>query len=92
MFTWKTGTTAADVANVQLQLNTLPAAIPEIQRYQHGPDAAVNQGNHDYVVVGDFASVPDYLVYRDHPVHQQLIADVLAPLIADRAAVQYLLD
>lgn len=92
MFTWKPGTTTADTDNVKRQLDTLPAAIPEIQRYQHGPDAGVNQGNHHYVVVGDFATVEDYLVYRDHPVHKQLIADVLAPLIADRAAVQYHLD
>jgi len=92
MFTWKPGTTTADTDNVHQQLNTLPDAIAEIQRYQHGPDAGVNQGNHDYVVVGDFATIEDYLVYRDHPVHKKLIADVLAPLIAGRAAVQYHLD
>lgn len=92
MFTWKPGTTSADIDNVQQQLQTLPPAIPEIQRYLHGPDAKVNQGNYDYVVVGDFRSVEDYLAYRDHPVHQQLIANVLAPLIATRAAVQYHLD
>ena len=92
MFKWKPGTSPQQVDEVRQQLNTLPVAISEIQRYQHGPDAAVNQGNFDYVVVGDFASVDDYIVYRDHPVHKQLIADTLAPLIADRSAVQYHLD
>jgi hypothetical protein len=77
---------------VHQQLNTLPVAISEIHRYQHGPDAGVNQGNFDYVVVGDFTSVENYIVYRNHPVHQQLITNVLAPLIADRSAVQYHLD
>ncbi|MFM1752821.1 MAG: hypothetical protein RL119_1783 [Actinomycetota bacterium] len=92
MFKWKPGTSPLQVDEVRQQLNTLPVAISEIQRYQHGPDAGVNQGNFDYVVVGDFASVDDYIVYRDHPVHKQLIANILAPLIADRSAVQYRLD
>jgi len=70
----------------------LPSAIPEISRYQHGPDAGINQGNADYVVVADFSSIEKYLTYRDHPVHRRLIADVLAPLIASRSAVQYHLD
>ena len=92
MFTWKPGTNAADVDEVSRQLDTLPMAIPEITTYRHGRDAGVNQGNADYVVVGDFESVEDYIVYRDHPVHQRLIADVLAPLIASRSAVQYRID
>ena len=92
MFTWKSGTGATDVDEVSRQLDTLPVAIPEIKTYRHGPDAGVNQGNADYVVVGDFDSVEDYLVYRDHPVHQRLIAEVLAPLIASRSAVQYRID
>ena len=92
MFKWKPGTSPLQVDEVRQQMNTLPVAISEIQRYQHGPDAGVNQGNFDYVVVGDFASVDDYIVYRDHPVHKQLIANILAPLIADRSAVQYRLD
>lgn len=89
MFKWKDGVGAADVADLGRGLDTLPRAIAEIARYQHGPDLGVNSGNFDYVVVGDFATVEDYLVYRDHPVHQQLIVDVIAPLIAERSAVQY---
>ena len=92
MFKWKTGTSSAEIDHVSQQLDTLPVAISEISRYQHGPDAGVNQGNFDYVVVGDFASVENYIVYRDHPIHKQLITDVLAPLIADRSAAQYHLD
>ena len=92
MFRWIEGTTPAQVQFVTDSLNTLPSIIHEIRRYQHGPDAGINQGNFDYVVVADFASVENYLSYRDHPVHKQLIADVLAPLIASRSAVQYLLD
>lgn len=92
MFKWQSGTGAREVENVRRRLDDLPRAIPAIARYQHGPDAGVNQGNFDYVVVGDFADVASYIVYRDHPVHKQLITEVLAPLIAERSAVQYEID
>jgi len=92
MFKWRPGTGPAEVENVRRRLDELPRSIPAISVYRHGPDAGVNSGNFDYVVVGDFADVRGYLEYRDHPVHQQLITEVLAPLIAERAAVQYDFD
>lgn len=92
MFKWRPGTDSAEVENVRRRLDELPRAISEISAYRHGPDAGVNTGNFDYVVVGDFADAQAYLAYRDHPVHQQLITEVLAPLIAERSAVQYELD
>lgn len=92
MFRWVEGTTPDQIVSVSEGLDALPAAIPEIALYRHGPDAGINRGNFDYVVIGDFASTHDYLVYRDHPVHQRLIADLLAPLIAERSAIQVHLD
>lgn len=92
MFRWVEGITPDQVRDIAAGLDSLPAAIPEIRSYVHGPDAGINQGNADYVVVGDFATVEDYLVYRDHPVHQRLISDVLSPVIATRSAVQIHVD
>ena len=40
-------------------------------------------------VVADFDSEADFLVYRNHPVHQQFIADVITGNTAGRASVQY---
>ena len=51
----------------------------------------MNPGNYQFAVVADFDSVEDYLVYRDHPVHR----DIIGSTCADRrpaAAVQYELD
>jgi hypothetical protein len=39
-------------------------------------------------VVADFASVDDYVTYRDHPVHRAVIADHIRPVMAERAAAQ----
>ena len=43
----------------------------------------------DYVIVGEYASVDDYVVYRDHPEHQRIIAELIKPHVNARAAVQY---
>ena len=92
MFSWNETVDAAHVQTVAQQLDALKALIPEIKSYQHGPDAGVNAGNFDYVLVGDFATVEDYLVYRDHPDHQAFIATHLAGRLNSRSAVQYAID
>jgi len=89
MFTWNDDVDSAHPAAVGAALSTLPDLIPEIAVYRHGPDAGVNEGNFDYVVVADFASRDDYLVYRDHPEHRAVIAEMITGRVASRAAGQY---
>ena len=92
MFTWNDDVDSAHAEAVGAALSTLPGLIPEIAVYHHGPDAGVNEGNFDYVVVADFASLDDYLVYRDHPEHRAVIAAMITGRVAARAAVQYDVD
>jgi hypothetical protein len=40
-------------------------------------------------VVGDFATVDDYLTYRDHPDHRALIRDLVRPIVGERASIQF---
>ena len=90
MFRWTADTTPADVSAIVEGLGGLPAAIAEIRDYRFGPDAEINEGNFDFVVVADFESEEDYLVYRDHPAAPG--ADRRAHRPAHRrgaAAVQY---
>ncbi len=89
MFRWNDAVDAAHVGVVGARLDALVEAIPEIRSYHHGADVGVNDGNYDYVVVGDFASLGDYLVYRDHPAHRALITELIAGRVTDRAAVQF---
>lgn len=70
-------------------LAALPDAIPEICAYTFGPDAGLRDGNWDYVVVGDFDDAESYLTYANEATHQALIAEHIAPNIAERAAVQF---
>jgi hypothetical protein len=88
MFRWVDGVGDDHIAAVTAGLAALAPLIPTLRDYRFGPDAGVNQGNYDYVVVGDFDDVDGYLAYRDHPDHRQFIADHIAGKVADRAAVQ----
>lgn len=92
MFRWNDGVGDAHVAELGAGLDDLARTIPEIAAYRHGPDAGINPGNFDYVVVGDFATEQDYLTYRDHPRHRDLIERLIAPHIRERSAVQFRID
>jgi hypothetical protein len=89
MFRWNEGVDDTHVAELGRGLDELGRTMAGVVAYHHGPDAGVNQSNFDYVVVGDFAGVDDYIAYRDHPEHQALIARLIAGYVADRSAVQY---
>ena len=70
-------------------LAALPEKIPEIRTYRIGDDAGLTPDNYDLVVVGDFEDQDGYLTYRDHPVHQDLVKNLLRPITARRAAIQH---
>ncbi len=92
MFKWNDGVDSTQIAALAAALDRLPTVIPEIRAYAHGPDAGINAGNFDYVLVADFATPDDYLVYRDHAEHQAFIADHIVGRVAARAALQYAVD
>jgi hypothetical protein len=89
MFRWKADAPANIVETLSIALAELPGLIPEIEAYSFGPDIGVNQGNDEFVVVADFATVDDYVVYRDHPDHKKAVADHVVPNISERHAVQF---
>ena len=89
MFRWNDTVDDDQLAAITAALATLPGLIPEIAEYRFGADAGLNEGNFDFTVVADFASVDDYLVYRDHPDHKRVVAELIVPTIAERSAVQF---
>jgi hypothetical protein len=89
MFTLAEGTDDKTRELILAGLAELPGQIPEIVDYRFGADAGLAEGNHDIAVVARFADAPAYARYRDHPAHQAFIANVLRPVLANRAAVQF---
>lgn len=89
MFRWTPDASDEAKAAVTQGLDRLPEQIEVIVGYHHGNDAGLAEGNWDYVVVGDFVDTAAYVTYRDHPIHRALITEHIAPILAERAAVQY---
>jgi hypothetical protein len=92
VFRWHEQVTDEHIAALSAALDTLPGAVGTIHTYRHGRDVGVNATSFDYAVTADFVTVDDYLTYRDHPAHQQVIADHIAGRASERAAVQFEFD
>lgn len=88
VFRWKDDTTAADVAAIEVELDGLPAKVPSLVDYRHGPDLALGDGRWDFGIVATFTDVDGWQAYDDHPDHHHVRTNVLGPHVAERAAVQ----
>jgi hypothetical protein len=88
VFRWQEGTTSEQVAALSAGLDELPARIPSIRAYTHGPDLRLGEGRWDYAVVAEFDDAAGYEAYVDDPAHDAVRRDLLGPLVADRGHVQ----
>lgn len=88
MFKWTDDATDDAKAAISAGLDQM-AQLAMVASFVHGPDAAVSDGNWDYVVVADFDNDDNYRAYANDPDHLGLIADTIKPSIAARAAVQF---
>jgi hypothetical protein len=89
VFRWKPEATAEQRQRVVTELSRLPALVPTLRSYELGSDLGVNEGNFDFAVTAAFDDMDGYLAYRDHPEHRAIIRDHIAPIILERAAVQF---
>ncbi len=89
LFTFQPHVTDEQVTTMAAALDDLVTSLPEVVAYRHGHDAGLADGNADYALVGDFATVADYESYRDHPRHRAFIADHVVGAVATRTAVQF---
>jgi hypothetical protein len=89
MFRWTDGLDQSHIDKVAAAFDALVETIPEIRSYVHGRDLGLDAANFDYAVVADFDTVEALTTYREHPVHQRLIADLIKGYAAQRVAVQH---
>lgn len=83
------GTTPETVEAVIDAIRGLPGQIGGVETYDVGADVGATEDNWDLAITATFADHDAYAVYRDHPVHRQVITELIAPVLAERAAVQF---
>jgi hypothetical protein len=81
--------TDAAVAAIEGALGALRERLPELRDYRYGRDLGLTDGGFDFAVVADFDDVDGYAAYRDDPEHRRILAELVRPVITDRAVVQY---
>jgi len=92
LFRWKPEATAEDVSKIEAALHRLPGKIPCIQSYRFGRDLGVQEGNADFALVADFSDEEALAVYANHPDHLAVIQNLIRPIMAQREAIQYVID
>lgn len=73
-------------------LARLPHVIPQIKRYEFGPDLGLGDSNPDMALVADFDSEEDWRAYNSHPAHQVVVNELVAPIATEAIRVQYQVD
>jgi catechol 2,3-dioxygenase-like lactoylglutathione lyase family enzyme len=85
---WTPGTDDAARAGFRASMESL-RGIPELVALRHGDDAALFEGNHEYVAVLDFADFAAARRYVDSPVHRAFVADHATVVVDARVVVQH---
>ncbi|SRR5579883_242625 len=89
MFRWKDDATEQQKQAVRDGLAGLPEHIPEIRSWHFGDDVGLYPESYHFALIADFDTVDDYIIYRDHPVHLQMIADHVTPILVQYIRAQY---
>jgi Stress responsive A/B Barrel Domain len=89
LFKWTTEATDEQRAAVATELAALAPTVPSIRGFVIGADAGLAAGNFDFAATADFDDEAGFFAYRDDPAHREIIARVIAPITAQRVAVQF---
>ena len=91
-FRWRPDVTEADIAALTAALHAMRTKIPEIRSYVAGENLHLRPAGADYgvaAILDDGAALDTYL---DHPLHQAIYEEFLSRMIAERSAVQLVID
>lgn len=86
---WKDDASQQDRERARAALSALPGQISAVTTLTVATDAGLNESNHHLVLVATFADAEAWREYQGHPVHVATVRDYLAPILAERAAIQY---
>lgn len=89
LFRWLPDAKPEDVAALESGLRRMPDLVPEIRRYEMGPDVGLIDGAYDFALVAEFDDEEGYRAYADHRDHRELVTELVGPILDRMARVQY---
>jgi hypothetical protein len=87
-FKWKFPDQSGKAAVAADALRAFVAKLDGVESYICGSDVGRTPSSYDFAVVGTFTTQADFENYRDHPHHQRIISEQIAPILGDRTVVQ----
>lgn len=88
VFRW-TSESTLDVARLESQLRALAGTVDGVLSYHCGPDLGLREGNVDFAVAAVFSDEEAFLTYANHPVHLQIIENLINPNLDNKYGVQF---
>ena len=85
---WKPGTGDGEVAAIARALRALPDRIDSVRALTAGRDLGLHPDNADFAIVVDFDDEDGWQAYQDDPEHRRIVAEMIAPVLAQRTAIQ----
>lgn len=86
-FRFLPGTTNDQIAAAEAALLGMAGRVPEIRSIHWGPNLAPSVGEYSHVLVVAVDDMPAVLRYAEHPVHQQVVTEFIAPIREARLAL-----
>lgn len=84
------GTTDEQIQRMTDGLLALRNQIGTIRSMRMGRDLRIRPDNFDFSSLTEFDDEAGYLEFRDHPAHQQVVRELIQPIMAERAGVVFL--
>jgi hypothetical protein len=88
-FTWSPTADDARVAAALTALRGLRSEVGGMSFLAVAEDAGLSEGNASAVLIADFPHAEAFHRYAQDPVHLAVVAEFVRPILASRAAVQY---
>lgn len=89
LFRWQPGTTDEQVTEVTGALRALASTLRGVRSYACGAGLGLFPFSSDYGVVAAFEDRSAYDEYMASAEHDRIRAELIAPIIAERAGIQF---
>ncbi|MEN8042006.1 MAG: Dabb family protein [Actinomycetota bacterium] len=86
---FKDGTSQRQIDAIADGLASLPEQIDVLIRYRFGSDVGITDGAWDFAATAEFAEASHYSEYSDHPAHQAVLRERIAPVLSEVARTQF---
>lgn len=88
LFRWLPGTSAEQIAPIAPALEALAATLSGVGSYACGPGLGLSATSFDFGIVAAFEDKVAWDAYMANEEHDRIRAELIAPIVAERAGVQ----